>query len=203
MCSYPIVWLSARLHAHVRHMSHCTFTCTWCVHVDVQWTDCPICSCNWAMSPMTDVCMKMCSERIFWLSSHLHAHVRHPGHCTFTSTWRVHVTVQWFDCLMCSSNWAFSPMTDVCMKMCSKSIVWLTAHLHAHVWYTGHCMFKCTWCVHVNVQKCDCHMCSCNWAVSPMTDVFMKVCSERIFWLSAHLHAHVRHLHLHASDVCM
>ena len=35
---------------------------------------------NWAVSPMTDVCMKMCSEPIVLLSTHLHAHVNHSGH---------------------------------------------------------------------------------------------------------------------------
>ena len=147
------------------------------MHVNVQWSDCPMCSCNWAVNPMTDVCMKMCSEQIFWLSSHLHAHVRQTRHCTFTSTWRVHVNVQLSDCLMCLCNWAVSQMIDVCMKMCSKPIVWHSAHLHAHVRHTGYCTFTCTWYVHVNVQWSDCMMCSCNLAVSPTTEVSMKMCS--------------------------
>ena len=150
-------------------------------------------SCKWAVSPVTDVCMRMCSERIFWLSTQLHAHVRHTGHSTFTSTWRVHVNVLWSDCPMCLYNWAVSPMTDVCMKMCSQPIFSLYAHLHAHVRHTCRCTYTCTWCVHVNVQWSDCSMCSCNWTVSPVTDISMKMCTGRIFWLSSHLHAHVRH----------
>ena len=193
MCSESIVWLSAHLHAHVRHPGHCTFTCTWCVLVNVQWSNCLMCSCNWAVSRMTDVCMKMCSEPIVLLSAHLHAHIKHTGHCMFTCTWCVHVDVQWFDCLMCSCNWAVSPMADVCMNMCTEPFVWLSAHLHAHVRHTGYCWFTRNWCVHVKVQLFDCLMCSCNWAVGPMTDVCMKMCSEPIVWLSAHLYAHMGH----------
>ena len=87
-------------------------TCTWCVHVNVQWFDCPMCSCKWTVSPMADVCMKVCTEPFVWLSAHLHAHVRHTRHCTFTCNWCVHVNVQLFDCLMCSiiGQWAQWPM---------------------------------------------------------------------------------------------
>ena len=140
---------------------------------------------NWGVSPMTDVCMKMCSEPIVWLSAHLHGHVRHSGHWTFTCTWCVHVNVQWFDCLMCSCNWAVSPLTDVCMKMCNEPIVLLSSHLHAHVRHTVHFMFTCTWCVHVNVQWLNFLMCSRKWAVSPIADVRMKMCTEPFVWLSA------------------
>ena len=42
---------------------------------------------NWAVRPMTDVCMKMCCEPIILLSAHLYAHVSHSGHCTFSCTW--------------------------------------------------------------------------------------------------------------------
>ena len=257
MCSEPIVWLSAHLHAHVRHTGHCTFTCTWCVHVNVQWFDCPMCSCKWTVTPMADVCMKMCTEPFVWLSAHLHAHVRHTRHCTFTCNWCVHVNVQLFDCdvfdnwavspmtdgawkcavsqlsdslhiymhtsdtrvtarlrackravILLSDvfdNWAVSQMTDVCMKMCSEPIVWLSAHLHAHVTHSGHCTFTCTWCVLLNVQWSDCLICSiigqwaqwsmCAWkcAVSQLSD-------------SLHIYMHTSHTRvterLHAPDVC-
>ena len=125
---------------------------------------------NWAVSPVTDVCMKMCSEPIVLLSAHLHAHVRHTGHCTFRCTWCVHVNVQWFDCTMCSCKCSVSPMADVYMKMCTEPFVWISAHLHAHVRHTRHCTFTCNWCVHVNVQLFDCLICSMigQWAQWPM-----------------------------------
>ena len=165
-CSYSIVWLSAHLLAQVRHFWHFTFTCTWCVHVNVHWSDCPMCSCKWGVSRVTEMWVKMCSEPIVLLSAHLHAHVRHTSHCTFTCTWCVHVNVQWFDCPMCSCKWTVSPMADVCMKMCTEPFVWISAHLHAHVRHTRHCTFTCNWCVHVNVQLFDCLICSMigQWA---------------------------------------
>ena len=195
MCAWKcaVSQLSDSLHIYIHNSGHCTCTCTWCVHVNVHWSDCLMCSCKWRVSRVTEMCMKMCSEPSIWLSAHLHAHVRHSGHCTFTCTWCLHVNVQWSDCLMCSCNWEVSPMTDVCMKMCSEPIVLHSAHLHAHVRHTGHCTFTCTWCVHVNVQWFGCLMCSCNWAVSPIVDVRMKMCTEPFVWLSAHLHAHVGH----------
>ena len=157
ICSEPNVWLSAHLHAHIRHSGNCTFTCTWCVHVNVQWSDSLMCSCSWAVSPLTDVCMKMCNEPIFLLSAHLHAHVRHTGHCTFTCTWCVLVNVKWTDCLMCSCNWAVGTMSNVCMKMCSEPIGWLSAHLHAHG------------SLHVYMHM----MCACKRALIRLSDVFM------------------------------
>ena len=159
MCGDPIVWLSAHLHAHVRYSGNCTFTCTWCVHVNVQWSYCLLCSCNWAVIPMTDVCMKMCSQPIFSLSAHLHAHVKHTCRCTFTCTWCVHVNVQWSDSPMCSCNRRVSPVTDISMKMCTGRIFWLSSHLHAHVRHTGHCTFTSTWRVHVNMRLSDVFMC--------------------------------------------
>ena len=193
MCSETSVWLSAHLHAHARHSGHCMFTCNWCVLVNVQWSSCFMCSCNWAVSRMTDVCMKMCSEPIVWLSAYLHVHVRHSSNCTFTCTWCVLVNVQVSAvcCVRVIGHWDQWPMCA--SKMCSAPIVWLSAHLHAHVRHLGHCTFTCTWCVHVNVQSFDCLRCLCNWAVSPMTDVCMKMCIEPIVLLSRHLHGHLRH----------
>ena len=195
MCAWKcaVSQLSDSLHIYIHKSGHCTFTCTWWVHVNVRWSDCPMCSCKWGVSRVTEMCVKLWSEPSVWLSAHLHANVRHSGYCTFTCTLCTHVNVQWSYCLMCSYNWAVSPMTDVCIKICSEPIVRLSAHLFAHVRHTGHCTFTCTWCVHVNVQWSDCPMCSCNWAVSPMTEVCMKMCSGQICWLSSQLHAHVRH----------
>ena len=139
--------MSDSLHIYIHTSGHCTFTCTWCVHVNVHLSDWPMCSCKWGVSCVTEMCMKICSEPSVGLSAHLHAHVRHSGHCTFTCIWCVYVNVQWSDCLMCSCNWAVIPMTDVCMKMCSEPIVLLSAHLHAHVRHTGHWTFTCTWLV--------------------------------------------------------
>ena len=153
-----------------------------------------------------EMCMEMCIEQSVWLTAHLHAHVRYSGHCTFTSTWCVNVNVQWSDSLMCSCNWVVSLMTDVCMKMCSEPIVWLSAHLHGHVRHTGHYTFTCTWCVHANVHWSDSPMCSCKWGVSRETEIFMEMCSDASVWLTAHLHAHVKysgHCTLHAIDACM
>ena len=155
-------------------LTHCTFTCTRQILASLHIYMHLVRACkravirlsdvfdNLAVSPMTHVRIKMCSEPIFLLSAHLHAHVRHTGHCTFTCTWCVHVNVQWFDCLMCSCKWDANPMADVCIKMCSEPIVWLSAHLHAHVSHSGHCTFTCTWCVLVNVKRTDRLMCSCN-----------------------------------------
>ena len=140
------------------------------MHVNVHWSDCPMCSCKWGVSRVTEMCVKLCSESIVLFSAHLHAHVRHTGHCTFTCTWCVHVNVQWFDCLMCSCKWTVSPMADVCMKMCTEPFIWISAHLDAHLRHTRHCTFTCNWCVHVNVQLFDCLMCSMigQWAQWPM-----------------------------------
>ena len=55
-------------------------------------------------------------------------------------------------------NWAVSPMTDVCMKMCSEPTVLLSTHLHAHVNHSGHYMHL---------------MCACKRAVNRLSDVFM------------------------------
>ena len=254
MCTEPFVWISAHLHAHVRHTRHCTFTCNWCVHVNVQLFDCLMCSMigqwaqwpmcawkcavsqisdslhiymhtsdtrviaclrackraviwlsdvfdNWAVSPMTDVCMKMCSEPIVLFSAHLHAHVNHSGHCTFTWTWCMLVNVQWSDCLMCSCSWAVSPLTDVCMKMFNEPIVLLSAHLHAHVRHTGHCTFTCTWCVDANVHWSDCPMCSWKWAV------WLKCAWASQVSDSLHIFMHTSHTRvtarLHDIDACM
>ena len=147
---------------------------------------------NWAVRPMTDVCMKMCSEPIVLLSAHLYAHVNHSGHCTFSCTSCVLVNVQWTDCLMCSCNWAVGTMTNVCMKMCSEPIVWLSAHLHAHVRHTGRCTFTWTWCVHINVHWFDCPMCSCKWGVSRVTEMCMK-CGVSQAYDSMHISMHSGH----------
>ena len=259
MCSEPIVLLSAHLHPHVRHTGHCTFTCTWCVHVNVQWFDCPMCSCKWTVSPMADVCIKMCTEPFVWLSAHLHAHVRYTRHFTFTCNWCMPVNVQLFDCLMCSiigqwaqlpmcswkcavsqlsdslhiymhtsdtrvtarlrackrtvilpsdvfDNWAVSAMTDVSMKMCSEPIVWLSAHLHAHVTHSGHCTFTCTWCVLLNVQWSDCLMCSIigQWARWSMC---AWKCRVSQLPNSLHIYMHTSDtrvtVRFHAPDVCL
>ena len=165
MCSGPIVWLSAHLHGHVRHTGHCTFTCTWCVHANVHWSDCPVCSCKWGVSRVTEIFMEMWSEPSVWLTAHLHAHVRYSGHCTFTCTWCVHINVQWSDCLMCPMIGQWAQWLMCAWKCAVEPIVLLSAHLHAHVRHTGHCIFTCTWCVHVNVKLSDCPMCSCNWVV--------------------------------------
>ena len=248
MCSEPSVWLTAHLLPHVRYSGHCTFTCTWCVHLYVQWSDSLMCSIigqwaqslmcawkcalsqlsdslyiymhtldtrvsarlrackravirqsdvfdNWAVSPMSDVCMKMCSEPIVLLSAHLHAHVNHSGHCTFTCTRCVLVNVQWAYCLMCSCNWAVGTMTNVCMKMCSEPIVWLSAHLLAHVRHTGHCTFTWSWCVHINVHWSVCPMCWCKWGVSRVTEMCMK-CRVSQAYDSMHVYMTLESLHV-------
>ena len=42
------------------------------------------------------------------LTAHLHEHVRHSDHCTFTCTHQVHVNVQWPKCLTCAYKCAVS-----------------------------------------------------------------------------------------------
>ena len=252
MCSEPIVWHPGHLHAHVRHTGRGTFTCTSCVHINVHWCDCPMCSCkwgvshvtemcmkyavsqvydslhiymhtsdtrvtalymqlmracksavirlsdvfvNWGVRPMNDVCMKMSSEPVVWLSAHLHAHVSHSGHCTFTCTWCVLVNVQLSDCLIRSCRWAVGQMTDVCMKMCSGPIIWRPAHLHAHVRHTGRCTFTCTWCVHINVHWCDCPICSCKWGVRHVTEMWMKYAVSQVY--------DSLHIYMNTSDTCV
>ena len=206
MCSEPIVWLSAHLHAHVSHSGHCTFTWTLCVLVNVQWSDCLICSCNWAVVPMSDMCMKVCSERIFWLSAHLHEHVSHTAHCMFTCTWCVYVNVHWSDCPMCSCIWGVSRVTQMCMEMCSETSVWLTVHLHAHVRYSGHCTFTSTWRVHVNVQWYDRLMCSIIGQWEQWLMCAWKCAVSQLSY-SLHIYIHTSDTpvtaHLHALDVCM
>ena len=204
MCSEPIVWLSAHLHAHVRYSGHCTFTCTWCVHVNAQWSYCLMCSIigQWAQWLM---CAWKCA--VSQLSDSLHIYM-HTSDTRVTSRLHalyvcMHVNVHWSDCPMCSCKWGVSRVTEMCMKMCSEPSVWLSAHLHAHVRHSGHCTFTCTWFVHVNVQWFECLMCSSKWAVSPMAGVSMKMCTEQFVWLSAHLYAHVRHTCHCTFDACM
>ena len=202
MCTEPFVWLSAHLHAHIRHIGHRTFTCNWCVHVNVLLSDCLMCSITgqWAQWPM---CAWKCSvsqlsdspctrQTLGWLHVYMHL---------MCACKRAGIR-----CLMCSCNWALGPMTDVCMKMCSEPIVWLSAHLHAHVRHSGHCTFTCTWCVHENVHWSDCPMCSCKWGVSRVTEMCMK-CAVRQVRDSMHIYMHTWDTRvtarLHAPDVCM
>ena len=114
MCSEPIVLLSTHLHAHVRHTGHCTFTCTWCVHVNVQWSDCLMCSIigRWAQWLM---CAWKCA--VSQLSDSLHIYM-HTSDTRVTARLHalyvcMHVNVQWSDCLMCSiiGRWAQWPMS--------------------------------------------------------------------------------------------
>ena len=167
----------------------------------MQWSDCPICSCKWVVSRVTEMCMDMCSEPSVWLTAHLHAHVSYSGHCTFTYAWCVQANVHLSDCPMCSCKWGVSRVTEMYMEMCSQPSVWLTVHLHAHVRYSGQCTFTCTWCVHVNVQWSDSLMYSiigqwaqwlmCAWkcAVSQLSDtlhIYMHTFDTRV---TAHLRA--------------
>ena len=41
-----------------------TFTCSLCVHVNVQLSDSLMCSRNWAVSRVTEMGMKVCNEPI-------------------------------------------------------------------------------------------------------------------------------------------
>ena len=189
MCSEPSVWLSA-------HQT-LTFTCTWCVHVNVQWSDCLMCSCNCAVSPMADVHMKMCTEPFVWLSAHLNAHVRHTGHCTFTCSWCVHVNVQWSDSLMYSCNLANWPMCawKFAMSQLSYSLqiymhtsnTRVTAHLHALDVCMQTFSDSTVWCVHVNGQWAQWLMCAWKCVLSHLS----------------HLPAHVRHTCHGTFDACM
>ena len=149
MCAWKcaVSQLSDSLHIYIHKSGHWTFTCTWCVHVNVHWSDCPMCSCKWGVSHVTEMCMKMCSERSVWLSAHLHAHVRHSGHCTFTCTWCVHVNMQWSKCLMCSmiGQWAQWPM---CAWKCAVSQLSHSLHIYMHTSDTRvtarlHALCKC------------------------------------------------------------
>ena len=248
VCSRPIVLLSAHLYAHVSHSGPCTFSCTWCVLVNVQWTDCLMCSCYWAVGTMTNVCMKMCSEPNFWLSCtrqtheslHVYMHVNvqwfdclmcsiigqwaewpmcawkcavsqlsyslhiymHMSDTRVTARLRVHANVHWSDCPMCSCKWGVSRVTEMCM---SEPSVWLTAHLLAHVRYSGHCMFTCTWYVHVNVQWSDCVMCSIigQWAQWLMC-AWKCAVSRLSYSLHISMHTSITRVtaRLHGPDVC-
>ena len=166
MCCEPIVWLSAHLHAHVTHSGRCTFTCTWCVLVNVQLSDCLMRSCKWAVGPMTDVCMQMCIEPIVWHPAHLHAHVRHTGRCTFTCTWCVHINVHWCDCPMCSCKWGVSHVTEMCMKY-AVSQVYDSLHLYMH---TSDTRVTALYMQLMRACKWDCLMCSLigQWDQWPM-----------------------------------
>ena len=187
----------------------CSDLTFWCVHVSGKWAQCPMCAwkcavsqlsyslhiymhtsdtqvtarlmraCKcavirlsdvfeyWAVSPITDVCMKMCSETIVLLSAHLHAHVRHTGHCTLTCTWCVHINVLWFDYLMCSCNWEVSPMADVCMNMYTDRAICLTL-----------CTFTCTRQTHGSLHVYMQLMRTCKRAVIRLSDVFYMHTSD-------------------------
>ena len=73
---------------------------------------------NWAVRPMTGVCMKMCSEQLSY-SLHIYTHTsvtRVTAHFHALCKCAVNRLSDVFD------NCAVSPMTDVCMKMCSEPI---------------------------------------------------------------------------------
>ena len=109
----------------VNCLTLCTFTCArqslGSLHVYMHL----MCACKCAVNRLSDVFMQLGSghndhcvhENVQWASAHLHARVRHTGHCTFTWTWCVHIiNVHWSDCPMCSCKWGVSRVTEMCMK---------------------------------------------------------------------------------------
>ena len=164
-----------------------------CVHENVYWAN--------FLTLFTSTCTRQTHG-----SLHLYKHLTCA--CKHATVWcvHVHVNVQWSNCLICLRNWAVSPMTDMCMKMCSEPIVWLSAHVHEHVRHTGHNTFTCTWYVHVNVQLSDCLMCSITgqWAQWPMC---AWKCAVSQLSNSLHIYMHTSDTRvtgrLHAPDVCM
>ena len=154
---------------------------------------------------MTGVCMKMCSEPIVWHHAHLHAHVRHTGRCTFTCTWCVHINVHWCDSPMCSCKWGVSHVTEMCMKY-AVSQVYYSLHIYMHTSdtrVTAICMKLMRVCKCAVIRLSDVFV---NWAVRPMTDVCMKMCSEQLSYsLHIYMHTSVTRVtaHFHAPDVCL
>ena len=139
ICSEPIVWLSAHLNAHIRHTGHCMFTCTWCVHVNVQWYDCPKCSCKWGVSRVTEMYMKVAMRQVYdSLHIYLHtsdvrvtARLHAPDVCSDPTVWCVHVIGQWAQWPMCAWKCAVIQLSDFLHIYINTSDTRVTAHLHA------------------------------------------------------------------------
>ena len=107
-----VIRLTTKLHEHMRLSDHCTFTCTYQVHVNVQRPECLTFSYKCAVSQI------ICSLHIFIhitvtrLTAQLHQHIRQSDHCTFTCTHQEHVNVQRPECLTCACKCAVGKIFD-------------------------------------------------------------------------------------------
>ena len=144
ICSEPSVWLTAHLLAHVRYSGHCTFTCTWCVHVNGQWSDSLMCSIigQWAQWLM---CAWKCAVSQFSYSLHIYMHTSDTRvtarlhaldvcmwTCSDSTVWCVHLNglrTQW---PMCASKCAVNQLSDSLHIYMHTSVTRVTARLHAH-----------------------------------------------------------------------
>ena len=143
-CDWNVQWANC--------LTLCTFTWTRQTHGSLHDYMHVMCACKRALILQSDAFMLMGSEPCDW---NVHGNVRWAKcltHCTFTCTRKIlrplHVYMHLVRAckravIRLSDVFAVSQMTDVCMKMCSEPIVWLSAHLHAHVRHTGHCTFTC------------------------------------------------------------
>ena len=96
-------------------------------------------------------------------------------------------------------------MTEMCMKY-AVSQVYYSLHIYMHTSdtrVTAICMKLMRVCKCAVIRLSDVFV---NWAVRPMTDVCMKMCSEQLSY-SLHIYMHTSvtlvTAHFHAPDVCL
>ena len=93
------IWLTAKLHEHIRQSDHCTFTSTHQVHVNVQWPVCLTCACKYAECQTIGSLHIFKNTSIIGLTAQLHWHIRQSDQCTFTCTRQVLVNMRWPVCV--------------------------------------------------------------------------------------------------------
>ena len=195
----------------IRQLAHCIFSCTSVIGItaqlsntsdsritdiymhasNVQWHVCLTCAYKCAESQTNcSVHIFVCTPAI-GITAHLHEHIRHSNHCTFTCTHQVHVSVQWPECLTCACKCEESKTIGSLHIFMLTSVNGLTAPLHEHIRQSDHCTFTCTHLVHVNVQWLECLTCACICAESHTLGslhIFMHISVIR---LTPHLHEHI------------
>ena len=149
-------WAPCPIIEHITQSDHCTFTCMYQVHVNMQWSEYLTCASKCAVNQTLGSLHISMHISVIRLTPNLHEHIEQSDQCTFTCTHQVHVNVQWHKCLTCASkarqltNCTFSCThrslgslpnylrtsgackravtreSDVCVYMCIESYAWLT-----------------------------------------------------------------------------
>ena len=180
MCAWKcaVSQLSDTLHIYMHTsdtLGRCTFTCNWCVHINVHWCDCPMCSCKWGVSHVTEMCMKYAVSQVYdslhmdmntsdtRVTSRLHALDVCMQMFSDPTVWCVHINGEWAVRLKCAWKCAVSQLSD-------------SLHIYMHTSDTR-VIARLRACKRAVIRLSDVYD---NCAVSPITDVCMKMCSEPI-----------------------